>query len=74
MLVPSSVVGIVGEFPADFVALIGCSVMAVVGVDLAVPGAMGRRPIDGREVIETREARDPERIGEGIVGVCSTGW
>lgn len=62
----------VGELPADRDAEIGCPVIAVVGVDLVVPGAM-RRPIDGREVIDTREAREPGRIGEGFVGVCPGG-
>jgi hypothetical protein len=64
-----SVVDFDGELSIDCVPDIGCSVTAVVAVALAVPTVPGRRPIDRREVVEIRDARDPGRRGEGFVGV-----
>jgi hypothetical protein len=69
----ASLVSIPGDSPrVGDVA--GSSDMAVVGVDLVVPEPIGNRAIDGRDVVEIRDARDPGRNGEGLVGVGPRGF
>ena len=47
---------------------IACSDIAVVATAFAVPAApKGMRPTENRDELETREAREPGRCGEGIV-------
>jgi hypothetical protein len=58
-LVLVSLMEMEAESPDEPVADTGCSIIAVVGA--ALVGPPGRRPIDMREVIETREALDPGR-------------
>jgi hypothetical protein len=65
----ATLVAFEGELVRDCVADIGCSVTAVVGLALTVPAVPGRRPIESREVVDTRDAREPGRKGEGSEGV-----
>lgn len=69
----TSLVSIPGESP-EIGDVAGSSDIAVVGVDLVVPEPIGGRAIDGREVVEIRDARDPGRKGEGLVGVGPVGF
>lgn len=69
----ASLVSIPGDSPG-LCDVAGSSDIAVVGVDFVVPEPIGSRAIDGREVVEIREARDPGLKGEGLVGVGPMGF
>lgn len=62
---PASAALITSPDEADEIA---CSDIAVVATAFAAPDVpKGMRPLENRDELETREARDPGRRGEGIV-------